>query len=212
MTATTVPRQQAAVDLVLRVASQLTEDQLVRLAGARASTDDARFSAALFRAHAVAPDAAGAADSRLDPLLHAGRARHTDWTESRARMSEVTAAHPGPWLWSWFGLAVAMLGGPALGVAAALRAVPWAAPTTAVTVGLAVVVVCYTLLGRHLTRRIAARTVLLGQAWLAVEGALLAAAAAHTVGAGGGLRREEYDLLTAPWAQEILPLPHIHEA
>lgn len=203
------PAQQT-IDTVLRVAPQLTEGQLRRLSVARAVIDDRAFAAALFRAHAVAPAAADDVDARLSALTSPMEDRYHAWAgDNDARMAEVTREHPVAERWGFVGMALMALGTPLLAVAAALRVVTWGAPAAALVFGFLILVGSSAVLGHHLTQHTASRAWTLVEAWRGVEGALLASAAAHTVGRPGGLRPEEYELLTRPWSSQILPLPHI---
>lgn len=213
MTTATDQPANATVQTVLRVAGQLTDNQLHRLGVARTVIDDFQFGAAWFRAHAVDTAAAESVDAQLASLTTAVQARYGAWARDHdARMREVAGAHPTAERWGEVGLACAALGTPLLVLLAAVRVVPWGAPVVALAVGFLMLVASSAVLGHRLTRHTRARADLLNEAWRAVEGALLASASAHTIGQPGGLRAEEYELLTRPWSTQILPLPHMVDA
>lgn len=210
MAATTNTAAQQVIDTVLRVAGQLTEDQMRRLAVERAAIDDRAFAAALFRAHAVAPAEVDAVDARLAVLVAAEEKRYAAWAgDKEARMAEVVREHPGAERAGLAGLWVSLLGTLVVGVLSMAGLAPWDAPLWVMVAGLALLMGASAVLGHHLTRATTSRAWLLDEAWRSVEGALLATAAAHTVGRRCGLSAAEYELLTRAWSARILPLPHI---
>lgn len=213
MTVTANAAAQQTLDTVLRVAAQLTEDQLRRLAVEGSAIDDHALAVARSRAHTVAPAEVQRANARLAELVAVEEKRYRAWAGDRqARMEEVAREHPAAEQCGVAGLWVALLGPMVAGALAFAGLAPWHAPVWVMLTGLAMLMGASAALGQHLTRVTTQRAWLLVESRRAVEGALLGTAAAHTVGRSGGLSAEEYELLTRAWSTQILPLPHITRA
>lgn len=192
-----------SLETILRVAPQLTDVQLERLAASREQIDTGELEAAVERARQVDPQGCDAVDELAEPFICASVDRYQQWAdrEADAEYPEAVEGVVAPLVMLTILLATSVA------VVLAVRgAAPWFAPLVVLAVS---VVLVFAALAPWVVQRM--RVVdekghRLDRAWDAILAAAYAASVAHTLGQPGGLDRSDFDLLTGPWSAQILPV------